>query len=200
MADWDANSDQLEANLSRLSSDIRQDAIDRAPLTVDTARAWHQTMMSGLAPDKPEYVGRYRGELGLEGLGVQIGNHYGVVSTRVAVELKSFEETLQRAMLVLDELIEPGQIPSTDELDAVIELCAWVHSEWVRIHPFANGNGRTARLWANAIAIRYGVPAFVRVRPRPGGDYAKIADAAMTGSWQAAIPMFRRMYDEAVCQ
>jgi Fic family protein len=198
MADWDANSDQLEANLRLLSSGIRQDAIGRTPLTVDTARSWHQTMMIGLTPDKPEYVGRYRGELGLEGLEVEIGNHYGVVSTRVAVELKSFEEKLQRAMLVLDELIEPGQIPSTDEIDAVIELCAWIHSEWVRIHPFANGNGRTARLWANAIAIRYGLPAFVRVRPRPEVDYAKAADEAMMGRWQATVPIFRHMYDEAV--
>jgi hypothetical protein len=35
------------------------------------------------------------------------------------------------------------------------------HTRWVEIHPFVNGNGRTARMWANWILVRYGVPAFV---------------------------------------
>jgi hypothetical protein len=48
----------------------------------------------------------------------------------------------------------------------VIDLCAWVHAEWVRIHPFANGNGLTARLWANSLAVRYGLPPFIRFAPK----------------------------------
>ena len=35
-------------------------------------------------------------------------------------------------------------------------------AEWIRIHPFANGNGRIARLWVNSIAMRYDL------RPRVG--------------------------------
>ena len=30
-----------------------------------------------------------------------------------------------------------------------IELAAWTHAEFVRIHPFVDGNGRTARLIMN---------------------------------------------------
>ena len=66
-----------------------------------------------------------------------------------------------------------------DQLDAVLDLCAWAHAEWVRIHPFANGNGRAARLWANFIAVRYGLPPFVRLRPRPDGGYAEAGMKAM---------------------
>ena len=135
---------------------------------------------------------------GLERLGVRIGNHYGVPSHQVAAELKAFEETLQRAVKALDELIEPGQDLSADQVAAAIELCAWVHSDWIRIHPFANGNGRTARLWANSIAMRYGLPAFVRLRPRPDGGYGAAAAAAMEGRWQATARVFRHMYNEAV--
>jgi len=166
--------------------------------TVEGARAWHQAMMHGLAPPNPEYFGRFRGEVGLQRLGIRIGNHFGVPSHQVAAALKSFQETLQRAVEVLDDLIEPDRNLSADEVAAVIELCAWAHSEWVRIHPFANGNGRTARLWANSIAMRYGLPAFVRLRPRPDGGYGEGAAAAMTGRWHATAQVFRHMYDEAV--
>lgn len=31
----------------------------------------------------------------------------------------------------------------------VVELAAWTHAEFVRIHPFADGNGRTSRLMMN---------------------------------------------------
>lgn len=30
-----------------------------------------------------------------------------------------------------------------------IELAAWTHAEFVRIHPFVDGNGRTARMLMN---------------------------------------------------
>ena len=71
--------------------------------------------------------------------------------------------------------------PSTEnELLAVIELAAIAHGEWVRIHPYANGNGRTARVWANWVAMRYGLPPFVRIKPRPDGLlYAQGAQRSM---------------------
>lgn len=34
-------------------------------------------------------------------------------------------------------------------IDNVVELAAWTHAEFVRIHPFADGNGRTSRLIMN---------------------------------------------------
>jgi Fic family protein len=66
------------------------------------------------------------------------------------------------------------------------------------MHPFANGNGRTTRLWANHIAMRYGLPPFVRLRPRPDGEYAAACAAAMVGRWQATAQFFRQMYREAI--
>jgi Fic family protein len=68
----------------------------------------------------------------------------------------------------------------------------------VRIHPFANGNGRTARLWANFIAMRYGLPPFVTLRPRPGDDYGAAAAAAMDGDWRPTERVFRKLLGEAL--
>lgn len=37
-----------------------------------------------------------------------------------------------------------------------IELAAWTHAEFVRIHPFIDGNGRTSRLLMNYQLLSYG--------------------------------------------
>jgi hypothetical protein len=65
----------------------------------------------------------------------------------------------------------------------------------VRIHPFANGNGRTARLWANFLATRYGLPPFVRLRPRPDDGYADAGINAMKGDWKPTAIVFRRLLE-----
>ncbi len=41
----------------------------------------------------------------------------------------------------------------------VIELAAWTHAEFVRIHPFPDGNGRTSRLIMNYQLMLNGFPA-----------------------------------------
>jgi Fic family protein len=67
-------------------------------------------------------------------------------------------------------------------LAAVVQLAGLAHGEWVRIHPFANGNGRTARLWVAWVAARYGLPLFLRLKPRPAAtQYAVAASACMRG-------------------
>jgi Fic family protein len=198
MADWDEDSPQLRASLVRVLSSARDEAVSRVIPSLSTAREWHRVMMNGLDVPHPQYVGRYRGEAGLEGIGVRVGNHYGVPSDLVAAALAQFKQTLQNAVATLDQQIAPDQDLTADQLAAVIDLCAWVHSEWVRIHPFANGNGRTARLWANYIAMRYGLPGFVRLRPRPESPYGDTAAEAMQGRWQSTIPVFRQMYADAV--
>lgn len=40
-----------------------------------------------------------------------------------------------------------------------IELAAWTHAEFVRIHPFPDGNGRTSRLIMNYQLMAHGFPA-----------------------------------------
>ena len=40
-----------------------------------------------------------------------------------------------------------------------IELAAWTHAEFVRIHPFPDGNGRTSRLIMNYQLLANGFPA-----------------------------------------
>ena len=48
-----------------------------------------------------------------------------------------------------------------------IELSAWTHAEFVRIHPFTDGNGRTARLIMNYQLMKKGLlPINIKVEDR----------------------------------
>ena len=194
MSDWDEDSEQSRENLLHTLSDIRDNATLRFTPTVEEARTWHQNIMNGLTTPAPEYVGRFRAELGLENIEVEVDGQLGVVSGQVEDDLQAFEQKLQKMVTLLDREIQRGQDMTADHVAAVIDLCAWVHAEWIRIHPFANGNGRTARLWANNIAMRYNLPPFVQLRPRPDGGYGTAAKSAMTGQWRLTVPVFRLLY------
>lgn len=152
--------------------------------------------MRDLAVPDPGYVGAFRGEPGLEDCQVTVGGRWGVAADQVAQALSAFERRLQRAVAYLDALIPAGAPLSTDQGRAIIELCAWTHAEWVRIHPFANGNGRTARIWANSIAMRYGLPPFVRLRPRPAGAYGPACAQAMLGNWTPTVDCFHQLLED----
>lgn len=196
MADWDANSAPLEQNLLRVLETIRDNARRRTVLSVETARRWHAETLRNLTVPNPRYVGRFRGEPGLEKVQVHIGGQFGVAARDVASALAAFERTLQPVIARLDILIPTGADPNADQLAAILEVCAWVHAEWIRIHPFANGNGRTARLWVNCIAMRYNLPPFLRLRPRPDAGYGNAGAEAMGGNWQPTIAVFRLLLAE----
>lgn len=200
MADWDANSPRHRQNLINVLRDARDRARRRDLLSIEDARRWQRDSMAGLDVPDDRYRGRFRGEAGLETTRVRIGGREGVAPSEVADELRAFQRTLQRAVSVLDSLYPPRQELDADGLAALIDLCAWAHAEWVRIHPFANGNGRTARIWADALLMRYGLPPAVRLRPRPDGGYGLAGAAAMNGDWRPTAAVFRKMLDEVLTE
>jgi Fic family protein len=187
---WDEDSPQLRHNLAQVLKDILSAAEKREKPRLKTARAWHTLLMRGLNVPNPRSIGAFRGEPGLEKIQVRVGPNYGVNSVAVAAELTRFEAKLQELVAELDALVPVGQELNADYLAAIVDLCAWAHAVWVRIHPFANGNGRIARLWANSLAVRYGLPPFVRLRPRPDASYEKAAAQAMHGNWKPTANVF----------
>lgn len=198
MPDWDADSPQLRKNLAKVLDGIIGAAQKREKPTVESARHWQTLLMNKLKVPSAGFVGVFRGESGLENVQVRVAAHFGVAAARVERALADFETKLQALVAELDSLLPVGQEPNADQLAAILDLCAWVHSEWVRIHPFANGNGRTARLWANSIALRYGLPPFVRLRPRPNSGYAEAGARAMLGDWKPTAIVFRRLFESCI--
>ena len=198
MPNGDEDSPKLGHNLRGLLHQIRDDSRRRVKPSLAAARSWHLEFLTGLTVPNINAVGKFRGEPGLENIEVEIGSRRGMASIDVVPALVTFERVLQTAVSRLDALIPAGTALDVDKLSAVIDVCAWAHSEWVRIHPFLNGNGRTARLWANSLGMRYGLPPFVSPRPRPDGGYEAAAESAMQGKWQPTAIVFRQMLATAL--
>lgn len=161
---------------------------------LDLAKGWHRQIMAGLDVPRDAWVGCFRGEQGVEGVEVAVGGRRAVEASEVGEELAAFIRRLRAAVSLLDERIPEDSDLSARQLHWILRTGAWVHAEWVRIHPFVNGNGRTARLWVNWLLMRYGIPPVVRLRPRPEQrEYVQAAAAAMEGDWQPMLEVLESM-------
>lgn len=117
---------------------------------------WHRKLFAKVAP-VPYYAGNYRGQdtsrpcLDIE---VAVGGNPGVPAAEVETEMKRFSDSLRLHTLSTDDFV--GRAPSgVERLRAATQLAALAGGEIIRIHPFVNGNGRTARLAMNFFLNRY---------------------------------------------
>ena len=206
--DHPADSPRIGANCELLLTDLAAAAAQRALPTLDDACGWHRRIYDGCAVPAAGYVGNFRGDPAHPGLAdyeVGIGavlpdglpEKVGVWAADVAGTLAGFIAGIHAALGVLDPAIPAGSRPATvDELHEVVTLTAEVHGEWIRVHPFAIGNGRTARVWAAFLALRYSLPVFVALKPRPGDvAYARAAMRSM-----GRPPEFDGDHGEAVAE
>jgi hypothetical protein len=66
----------------------------------------------------------------------------------------------------------------------------------VGTHPsFCEWEWQHGRLWTNFIAMRYGLPPFIRLRPRPNFGYGEAGAKGMQGDWETTAAVFRRLLD-----
>lgn len=100
--------------------------------------------------------------------------------------------------------------PSPAEIPALMaDLSAWLgaavaspetafnaHRRLVDIHPFNDGNGRTARLLMNLVLIRGGHPP-IAIRPLDRADYIRALQTAQAGEGTRALDvlLYRRLED-----
>jgi fido (protein-threonine AMPylation protein) len=165
---------------------------------------WHRRIYAGTAVPEFQYVGNVRDNDRrfpcLIDYELAVGTVRAVRAGDVPDALNAFVHSVSIATLSLDSAISVGRVPvAPGAVAAVVRLCAYTHGEWIRIHPFANGNGRTARLWANWMAVRYGLPPFVRIKPRPDDVlFAGAAEMSMRGRHGPTEMMFAVMLRDAL--
>jgi Fic family protein len=131
--------EHLEAVNHRDAILLMEDLVTKAgPLSEWTIKSLHQLILKGIDDDN---AGRYR-----------------TVNVRIAGAAH-----LPPDQLLVPELMVRFVAWIRDEASALhpVERAARVHSDFVKIHPFADGNGRTSRLLMNLELLKAGYPAAV---------------------------------------
>lgn len=186
--DRPADLEHIRDNLQRLLTELAEEAPQRRAPSIAVLQEWHRRIYEGVRLPVSYYAGGLRDSNSdqpeLLGYDVVVGRHRGVDSSSVPEQMERYQDAVREAVERLDSRVPPGRSPAdVGLLHSVLELTAAAHGELVRIHPFANGNGRIARLMANWCLLRYGLPPVVRLKPRPDGrEYARAAEASMEGA------------------
>tara|TARA_R110002049_G_scaffold283373_1_gene463409 strand:+ start:372 stop:989 length:618 start_codon:yes stop_codon:yes gene_type:complete len=86
----------------------------------------------------------------------------------------------------------PKQIESYDEL---VQYVAPMHAELLFIHPFREGNGRTARLFADLIVVNFDFSKFKfeKITKKKMPEYIKAIQSAAEKNYQPMIQLFRML-------
>ncbi len=149
---------------------VRQMATDAAPLTENDVRNLHRLVMQR---SRPEIAGRYAALRRY--VRTETGRHEFPLPVEVPARMGDFAAWLSTA---------------TDTADPAFTA----HRRLAEIHPFDDGNGRTARLLMNRILILGGYPP-VTVRPEDRLDYIRALQAAQDGEGTGAfdVLMYERL-------
>ena len=138
-------------------------------ITEEDIKAIHKIILTGI---KDEWAGRYReSEVFIKGATVEFP-----LPHNVPYHMKEFVQWLEA---------QQGIHP--------VRVAADAHFKLVSIHPFVDGNGRTARLLMNLILIINGFPmAIIRNEERMG-----YLEAVNTGQTKGDLEMFYSVVEEA---
>ena len=173
---------QREAALALVIKERRK--LPRIKLMKDA----HRIMFKGIAP--ADEIGDFRDQdqvpKALREVNVGVGKLLGADYKKVLDEVADFEKEFRKRTKGCDSVWSSlGKSKSGYALDQIVKLAAWAHGEWVQIHPFINGNGRTSRLWMNYVITRYGMEPLAIIRSRPDSPYGEAAAQSMK---KAIIP------------
>ncbi|MBI3326069.1 MAG: Fic family protein [Nitrospinae bacterium] len=160
--------------MSAIIAELRHGYIDTKQTAADT-RAVHQRLFRGLTPSEYEYyAGHYRGEeyRCLKHYSVRVGNdpRVGYPPQQVLGYMNELARIVQDTTAVLDtgHAIPDAQLSPEDKLSYIVAAACMIFEFFLRIHPYANGNGHAARFCIWAILGRYNYwPTRWPIEPRP---------------------------------
>lgn len=158
----------------RASRFVRRYAQSHKEINIGTIRAIHREIFKSAWA---EIAGKYRDEnLSITGSDLLLPHH---------TTINGLMENLNNNLLECDKDLKDCEghileIPKkiTNEaikcVGKVIHTAAWLHHAITLIHPFREGNGRTARLACNLILERYGLVGIsVKVEKENKNEYCK---------------------------
>jgi len=158
----------IAGNVARLDAEIQGAQGSREEFTLAVPLAWHTRIHEGCTRVPINYyVGHYRGER----YGHLLAHHVvfppftGAPAGEVALRLTRLEAQIRATLTRFDAEIAAPADATKPRLNKVIDDLAKHYAGWIRIHPFVDGNGRTARILANWVLARYWQPLILPGRP-----------------------------------
>jgi hypothetical protein len=149
-----ANYGALPRLCQQAVAELRRSAVS-VPHTTAIAcdgRSVHLFLFSGLAPDGcPYFAGHYRGEpfrcLRFNRVGIGNDARVGSEPQLVERELAYLSQTLKDGLSLLRTAcsLPDVRLPKIDKIYYVVTFACRVFVEFLRIHPYCNGNGHLAR-------------------------------------------------------
>lgn len=154
------------------------DSLD--PLSLDDLLRAHRVMMDGLI----EHAGRFR------------SGDVGVFDGDTLIHAGTPANYVPRVMANLF-----GWLAATD-LHPLLASCIF-HYEFEFIHPFADGNGRTGRLWHTVLLSRWRpalawLPVESVIRERQQGYYRALAESNAAGSSESFVTFMLQVIRDAL--
>lgn len=102
----------IEDNIQHLIPRLQQQARNRVQASVALAQDWHRAIYAGVPLPIDYYAGEIRDSdpqfPELINYEVRVGSHRGVPAARVPIQLRLFEDAVQRTTASLDAAIEQG--------------------------------------------------------------------------------------------
>lgn len=154
------NEDELQkreaTGVIRASRFVRKHAHSREVITLDTILKIHTEIFTEAWP---EIAGKYR----IAPVEITNSKHLPPHHTEVpglmlemGKELEVRLKALERAEGIVSKITDTSE-ERFEVIFRLLQTAAWLHHKITSIHPFSDGNGRTARLAANLILERYGL-------------------------------------------
>jgi Fic family protein len=128
--------DHLEAIGHAKAYDLMYDLLEKPEVTETDLLALHRLVVEGIEDTEP---GQYRSKQVI----ITGTSYVPPQAADVPGQIKAFIEE---------------QLPQWQEHEHSIHVAALAHLELVTIHPFVDGNGRTARLLMNLLLMKAGYP------------------------------------------
>ncbi|WP_245954300.1 Fic family protein [Paenibacillus flagellatus] len=138
----------------------------RDPLTEWQIKNIHRLILKGI---HDEYAGTYRKENVL----ISGAKHIPPDAVQVPLMMEQFAGWVEK---------EAGQLHP-------VARAAVIHSDFVKIHPFIDGNGRTARLLLNFELMKNGYPPVVIEKEQRAQYYAALEEAHTTGDTSSILSL-----------
>lgn len=208
---WDpnlpANQVAIERNYVNLREAVVRDALDGVRPTVAQVRDWHRRSLRGVRLAEPDVAGGFRGEgpasSQLSTTMAMIGAHVGAAPADVTSMVAAAFQRLNADLDGLDTRRAAGEGVTEMYVD-ILRAAARIHGAWVRIHPFVDHNGSTARLLCLSVGLRYGVPFKLPGKPRTTllvdgllADYETAADNQMLGDDGLMVRVLHQLVAES---